>query len=154
MKANEYIAKFVSTIDNLEKTGKNVPGLILSHAGFGKTSTMQTKRVIISFQYTFFTKNSATIFTFHRIKMFNIKLFSTIITEIMSFGSHFYFVLYKLLIIMRIKPTATYNIVLFFLKTRRFEKIFEIFYRIYIIFMNKNNNEIIKNKIKNISTVN
>ena len=41
MKANEYIAKFVSTIDNLEKAGKNVPGLILSHAGFGKTSTIK-----------------------------------------------------------------------------------------------------------------
>lgn len=41
MKVNEYIAKFVSTIDNLEKTGKNVPGLILSHAGFGKTSTIK-----------------------------------------------------------------------------------------------------------------
>lgn len=41
MKANQYIAKFVKVIDDMDKKGIKVPGLILSHAGFGKTSTIQ-----------------------------------------------------------------------------------------------------------------
>ena len=41
MKANQYIAKFVKVIDDMDKKGTKIPGLILSHAGFGKTSTIQ-----------------------------------------------------------------------------------------------------------------
>lgn len=41
MKANQYIAKFVKVIDDMDKKGTKIPGLILSHAGFGKTSTIK-----------------------------------------------------------------------------------------------------------------
>ena len=41
MKANVLINNFVSTIDSLDKEGKNIPGLIMSHPGFGKTSTIR-----------------------------------------------------------------------------------------------------------------
>ncbi len=41
MKANQYITKFVKVIDDMDKKGTKIPGLILSHAGFGKTSTIQ-----------------------------------------------------------------------------------------------------------------
>lgn len=41
MKANRYIAKFIKVLDDLDKSGKHIPGLILSHAGFGKTSSIR-----------------------------------------------------------------------------------------------------------------
>lgn len=41
MKANKLIARFLETLDTLDKSGKRVPGLILSAPGFGKTSTIR-----------------------------------------------------------------------------------------------------------------
>lgn len=41
MKANKLIGKFVRTLDILDQKGERIPGLILSHAGFGKTSTIK-----------------------------------------------------------------------------------------------------------------
>lgn len=40
MKSNRNIARFIETLDNLSKSGKDIPGLILSRPGFGKTSTI------------------------------------------------------------------------------------------------------------------
>lgn len=41
MKANRNIAKFISVLDELDRNGIRVPGMIMSHAGFGKTSTIR-----------------------------------------------------------------------------------------------------------------
>lgn len=41
MKANQNIAKFLEVIDQISLSGDNVPGLIMSRPGFGKTSTVQ-----------------------------------------------------------------------------------------------------------------
>lgn len=41
MKANQNIAKFLEVIDQISLAGDNVPGLIMSRPGFGKTSTVQ-----------------------------------------------------------------------------------------------------------------
>lgn len=41
MKSNQNIAKFLETIDQISLSGDNVPGLIISRPGFGKTSTVQ-----------------------------------------------------------------------------------------------------------------
>jgi len=41
MKANEYIGQFLETLDNLDKNGQHVPGMIVSSPGFGKTSTIE-----------------------------------------------------------------------------------------------------------------
>lgn len=40
MKANKYVGQFLETLDNLDKSGKHIPGLIVSSPGFGKTSTI------------------------------------------------------------------------------------------------------------------
>ena len=41
MKSNVLISRFISTLDRMDKEGIRVPGLLLSHAGFGKTSTVR-----------------------------------------------------------------------------------------------------------------
>ena len=41
MKANEILAKAIRVVDKLDKEGKNIPLLCLSHPGFGKTSTVR-----------------------------------------------------------------------------------------------------------------
>lgn len=41
MKANMKIARFASVLDRLDQHGVKVAGLIMSHAGFGKTSTLR-----------------------------------------------------------------------------------------------------------------
>ena len=41
MKSNVIIARFLRTLDLLDQEGKRIPGLMLSHAGFGKTSTVR-----------------------------------------------------------------------------------------------------------------
>lgn len=41
MRSNIYVSRFVAVLDQLDKKGKRVPGLILSHPGFGKTSTIE-----------------------------------------------------------------------------------------------------------------
>lgn len=41
MKANEIIAKTLRVIDKLDREGQNVSALFMSHAGFGKTSTIR-----------------------------------------------------------------------------------------------------------------
>lgn len=41
MKSNQNIAKFLETIDQISLAGDNVPGLIMSRPGFGKTSTVR-----------------------------------------------------------------------------------------------------------------
>lgn len=41
MKANENIARFITILDNLSKAGHDIPGLIMSKPGFGKTSTIE-----------------------------------------------------------------------------------------------------------------
>ena len=40
MKANKYIARALTTIDIMNQKGMNIPLLIMSHPGFGKTSTI------------------------------------------------------------------------------------------------------------------
>lgn len=40
MKANQNIAKVLTAVDNLNLKGENIPLLIMSHPGFGKTSTI------------------------------------------------------------------------------------------------------------------
>ena len=40
MKSNINIARFIRVLDDLDRKGERKPGLILSHAGFGKTSTI------------------------------------------------------------------------------------------------------------------
>lgn len=40
MRANKYMGQFLETLDNLDKSGKHIPGLIVSSPGFGKTSTI------------------------------------------------------------------------------------------------------------------
>lgn len=41
MQANKYIGKFLETLDNLDKNGEYVPGLIMSRPGFGKTTSIE-----------------------------------------------------------------------------------------------------------------
>lgn len=41
MKANKKIARFVDTLDRISQKGYNVPGLIMSSPGYGKTSTIE-----------------------------------------------------------------------------------------------------------------
>ena len=41
MKANKKIARFARTIDVLDQKGEKIAGLIMSHAGLGKTSTLR-----------------------------------------------------------------------------------------------------------------
>ena len=41
MLANEKIAQFVDVLDRISQSGSNVPGLIMSSPGFGKTSTIE-----------------------------------------------------------------------------------------------------------------
>ena len=41
MKSNVYISRFTAVLDKLDRKGKRIPGLILSHPGFGKTSTIE-----------------------------------------------------------------------------------------------------------------
>lgn len=41
MKANQIIARFVKVLDDMDRKGERVPGLILSHPGFGKTSSIR-----------------------------------------------------------------------------------------------------------------
>lgn len=41
MRSNVLISRFVNTLDSMDKAGKRIPGLLLSHAGFGKTSTVR-----------------------------------------------------------------------------------------------------------------
>lgn len=41
MRSNVTIARFLRTLDLLDQEGKGIPGLMLSHAGFGKTSTVR-----------------------------------------------------------------------------------------------------------------
>lgn len=41
MKANRKIARFTRTIDVLDQKGEKIAGLIMSHAGLGKTSTLR-----------------------------------------------------------------------------------------------------------------
>lgn len=40
MKSNEYVGQFLEVLDQLDKEGKYVPGMIMSSPGFGKTSTV------------------------------------------------------------------------------------------------------------------
>ena len=35
------ISRFINTLDSMDKAGTRIPGLLLSHAGFGKTSTVR-----------------------------------------------------------------------------------------------------------------
>ena len=41
MRSNVLISRFVNTLDTLDKAGTRLPGLLLSHPGFGKTSTIR-----------------------------------------------------------------------------------------------------------------
>lgn len=41
MRSNTLISRFINTLDNMDKNGEGIPGLLLSHAGFGKTSTVR-----------------------------------------------------------------------------------------------------------------
>ena len=41
MRSNVRIARFLRTLDLMDQAGDRVPGLMLSHAGFGKTSTVR-----------------------------------------------------------------------------------------------------------------
>lgn len=41
MKSNVMIARFLRTLDLMDQAGERVPGLMLSHAGFGKTTTVR-----------------------------------------------------------------------------------------------------------------
>ena len=41
MKANKKIARFTRAIDVLDQKGEKIAGLIMSHAGLGKTSTLR-----------------------------------------------------------------------------------------------------------------
>lgn len=41
MQANQYIGQFLETLDNIDKNGGKVAGLIMSSPGFGKTSTIR-----------------------------------------------------------------------------------------------------------------
>ena len=41
MRSNVRIARFLRTLDIMDQAGDRVPGLMLSHAGFGKTSTVR-----------------------------------------------------------------------------------------------------------------
>ena len=41
MRSNVRIARFLRTLDLMDQAGDRVPGLLLSHAGFGKTSTVR-----------------------------------------------------------------------------------------------------------------
>ena len=41
MRSNVLIARFVETLDSMDQAGKRLPGLLLSHPGFGKTSTIR-----------------------------------------------------------------------------------------------------------------
>ena len=41
MKANQYIARTISVFDSLDKKGNHIPLLLMSHPGFGKTSTIR-----------------------------------------------------------------------------------------------------------------
>jgi hypothetical protein len=41
MRANRIISRFIKVLDDLDKKGEKIPGLILSHPGFGKTSTIR-----------------------------------------------------------------------------------------------------------------
>lgn len=41
MRSNVRIARFLRTLDLLDQAGDRIPGLLLSHAGFGKTSTVR-----------------------------------------------------------------------------------------------------------------
>lgn len=40
MKANQYIGQFLETLDSMDKNGNQIPGMIISSPGFGKTSTI------------------------------------------------------------------------------------------------------------------
>ena len=40
MLANTHITRFIRVLDDLDANGKRIPGLILSHPGFGKTTTV------------------------------------------------------------------------------------------------------------------
>ena len=40
MLANVYMARFIKVLDDLDQQGTKIPGLILSHPGFGKTTTV------------------------------------------------------------------------------------------------------------------
>ena len=41
MRSNVLISRFVNTLDSLDQAGTRLPGLLLSHPGFGKTSTIR-----------------------------------------------------------------------------------------------------------------
>ena len=41
MRSNVLISRFVNTLDSMDQAGKRIPGLLLSHPGFGKTSTIR-----------------------------------------------------------------------------------------------------------------
>lgn len=41
MNSNKHIGQFLETLDDLDKKGKYVPGLIMSSPGFGKTTTIE-----------------------------------------------------------------------------------------------------------------
>ena len=41
MRSNVRIERFLRTLDLMDQAGDRVPGLLLSHAGFGKTSTVR-----------------------------------------------------------------------------------------------------------------
>ena len=41
MRSNVLISRFINTLDSMDKAGTRIPGLLLSHAGFGKTSTVR-----------------------------------------------------------------------------------------------------------------
>ena len=41
MRSNVLISRFVNTLDSMDKAGMRIPGMLLSHAGFGKTSTVR-----------------------------------------------------------------------------------------------------------------
>ena len=41
MRSNVLISRFVNTLDSMDQAGMRIPGLLLSHPGFGKTSTIR-----------------------------------------------------------------------------------------------------------------